>query len=82
MVMGSSGKKRTTMAKLNRESRLRDKRADKDARKAARKLAGPSDNSELGYGFDPFEDSAVDTELALLDPEDQPAEVAEDLDAA
>ncbi len=37
--MGSSGKKRTTMAKLNRESKLRDKRADKEARKTARKLA-------------------------------------------
>jgi hypothetical protein len=37
--MGSSGKKRTTMAKLNRETRMRDKRADKEARKIARKLA-------------------------------------------
>ena len=38
--MGSSGKKRTTMAKLNRESRLRERRIEKDARKAARKQAG------------------------------------------
>ena len=35
--MASSGKKKTTMAKLNRESRLRDKRAVKAARKDARK---------------------------------------------
>ena len=35
--MASSGKRKTTMAKLQRESRLRDKRADKEARKAARK---------------------------------------------
>jgi hypothetical protein len=37
--MGSSGKKRTTMAKLNRESKLRDKRIEKQARKDARKQA-------------------------------------------
>lgn len=37
--MASSGKKRTTMAKLNRESRLREKRAEKQTRKAARKLS-------------------------------------------
>lgn len=35
--MASSGKRKTTMAKLNRESKLRDKRAIKEARKAARK---------------------------------------------
>jgi hypothetical protein len=37
--MASSGKKKTTMAKLNRESRLRERRLDKQARKDARKLA-------------------------------------------
>jgi hypothetical protein len=37
--MASSGKKKTTMAKLNRESKLRDKRAQKAARKDARKRA-------------------------------------------
>ena len=35
--MASSGKRKTTMAKLTRESKLRDKRAIKEARKAARK---------------------------------------------
>jgi hypothetical protein len=35
--MASGGKKKTTMAKLNRESRLRERRAEKDARKRARK---------------------------------------------
>lgn len=39
--MASKGKKKTTMAKLTRESRLREKRLEKEARKAARKLAGP-----------------------------------------
>ena len=44
--MASSGKRKTTMAKLNRESKLRDKRAVKAARKDARK-AGEDD------GIDP-----------------------------
>ncbi len=37
--MGSNGKKKTTMAKLNRESKLRERRLDKQARKDARKQA-------------------------------------------
>jgi hypothetical protein len=37
--MASSSKKRTTMAKLNRESALRDRRLRKQARKDARKLS-------------------------------------------
>ncbi|HET8537509.1 MAG TPA: hypothetical protein VFL73_10060 [Solirubrobacteraceae bacterium] len=37
--MASSGKKRTTMAKLNRESKLRERRLDKQARKDARRAA-------------------------------------------
>jgi len=37
--MASSGKKKTTMAKLTRESRLRERRVEKKARKEARKLA-------------------------------------------
>jgi hypothetical protein len=37
--MASSGKKKTTMAKLNRESRLRERRAEKQAKKDARKRA-------------------------------------------
>ncbi len=37
--MASRGKKKTTMAKLTRESRLRERRLDKAARKDARKRA-------------------------------------------
>jgi hypothetical protein len=37
--MASRGKKKTTMAKLNRESKLRERRRDKQARKDARKQA-------------------------------------------
>jgi hypothetical protein len=43
--MASSGKKKTTMAKLNRESKLRERRQDKQARKDARKQA-PADLPE------------------------------------
>ena len=37
--MASTGKKKTTMAKLARESRLRERRLEKQARKDARKQA-------------------------------------------
>ena len=43
--MASSGKKRTTMAKLTRESRLRERRLDKQAKRDARRLA-PSDEPD------------------------------------
>ena len=43
--MASSNKRKTTMAKLNRERRLLERRQEKQAKKAARKLArrGASD---------------------------------------
>ena len=37
--MASSGKKKTTMAKRDRENRLRERRAEKQAKRDARKLA-------------------------------------------
>jgi hypothetical protein len=37
--MGSSGKRKTTMAKLTRERSLRERRLDKQAKKDARKQA-------------------------------------------
>jgi hypothetical protein len=37
--MGSSSKRKTTMAKLNRERRLLERRHEKQAKKAARKQA-------------------------------------------
>lgn len=37
--MASGGKKKTTMAKLNRERKMREKRVDKQAKKDARKYA-------------------------------------------
>jgi hypothetical protein len=46
--MGSNSKKRTTMAKLNRETRLRERRFEKQARKAARKLASADQTAAPG----------------------------------
>jgi hypothetical protein len=40
--MASSAKKKTTFAKLNRETKLRDRRREKEARKQARKLEAQS----------------------------------------
>jgi hypothetical protein len=41
--MSSRGKKKTTMAKLSRESRLRERRQEKQARKEARRNAPPEE---------------------------------------
>jgi len=40
--MSSRGKKKTTMAKLSREARLRERRIEKKARKEARRDAAAS----------------------------------------
>ena len=41
--MGSSSKRKTTMAKLNRERRLLERRLEKQAKKDARKRASAHD---------------------------------------
>jgi hypothetical protein len=41
--VGSTSKRRTTRAKLEREAKLRDKRVEKLARKAARRLSMTDD---------------------------------------
>ena len=51
--MASSGKRKTTMAKLQRESRLRDKRAAKEARKVARQEA-PADDDSIAHSDDTY----------------------------
>jgi hypothetical protein len=65
--MASSGKKKTTMAKLMRESRLREKRLDKQARKDARKRDAGRLDTEPAEGVtngeeltDPVEPGHVD----------------------
>lgn len=46
--MASSGKRKTTMAKLNRERRLLERRLEKKAKKDARKRASAHDSSRPG----------------------------------
>jgi hypothetical protein len=60
--MASSSKKRTTMAKLNREQAVRDRRQRKQARKAARKLeaASPTAPADVPAGDDADRTSADD----------------------
>jgi hypothetical protein len=53
--MASSGKRKTTMAKLNRERRLIERRQEKQARKDARKQAAAHDP-------DPPSDALTDDE--------------------
>jgi hypothetical protein len=65
--MASSGKKKTTMAKLTRESRLRERRLDKQAKKDARKLAPAHDPDSLGEILDTVPDESGPT------PSEQPA---------
>ena len=45
--MASSGKRKTTFAKLARESRLRERRLEKQARKDARKRASENQASQV-----------------------------------
>jgi hypothetical protein len=53
--MSSSGKKKTTMAKLMRERRLQERRAEKQAKKDARKLAAAhrADQAPLNQATQP-----------------------------
>ena len=74
--MASSSKKKTTMAKLNRESAVRDKRLRKAAKKDARKAAAAA---ELLNPTVESDDESVDGEGAVDETqpaEDRPAETA------
>ncbi len=62
--MASSGKKKTTMAKLARESRLRERRMEKQAKKDARKQAPALDPEWPG--------DTLDAASAALPPEAAP----------
>jgi hypothetical protein len=61
--MGSSGKKKTTMAKLARESRLRERRLNKQVKKDARKRAS-SDHPDA-------QESPLETPTAPSTPPDR-----------
>jgi len=47
--MASSSKKRTTMAKHNRENTVRERRLQKQAKKDARKRAAAGPRNELSH---------------------------------
>ena len=66
--MASSGKKKTTMAKLNREAKMRERRMDKAARKDARKQLA----EDVANGVVP----APDTDHTLIGDEAERAAVA------
>jgi hypothetical protein len=68
--MASSGKKKTTMAKLTRESKLRERRLDKQARKDARKqsLANPPEQPDDTLDATTGESSPTATDPAPLEP--------------
>jgi hypothetical protein len=73
--MASSGKKKTTMAKLTRESRLRERRLAKQAKRTARKLA-PAQDPELSedtMGAITGEAAPPGAEHAALAPDAQPS---------
>ena len=61
--MAGNAKRKTTMAKLNRETKLRERRANKQARKEARKLA-PAVFAESSE--DPVEDALEPGEAPAL----------------
>lgn len=50
--MSSRGKKKTTMAKLSREARLRERRIEKQARKEARRDSAATDLGRQAAGAD------------------------------
>jgi hypothetical protein len=68
--MASRGKKKTTMAKLNRERKLRERRIDKQAKKDARQYAStqpPQETDDVltGDGGESIESGA---EQPALEP--------------
>jgi len=72
--MASSGKKKTTMAKLTRESRLRERRLNKQAKKEARKQASSDHRDSPDGALDPTTTEAAQPRAgeAALEPVVQP----------
>jgi|tagenome__1003787_1003787.scaffolds.fasta_scaffold18974611_1 hypothetical protein len=64
--MASSSKKKTTMAKHNRENKVREKQMRKAAKKAAKKMEGPDegDSVTIGAGNDDVSEDVKAAEIA------------------
>jgi hypothetical protein len=71
--MASSGKQKTTMAKLNRERKLRERRIDKQAKKDARKQASADQPDQSGDPLTSGDDQSIPsgTGQPALDPSAQ-----------
>lgn len=71
--MASSGKKKTTMAKLNRERKLRERRLDKKAKKDARKHASTYEQAQSDDALSSGDGQSIPSgaEETALDPEVQ-----------
>lgn len=67
--MAGSGKKKTTMAKIMRESRLRERRAEKAAKKEARKNAPPESPDALGDPLNAATDESMGPDGLQSSPE-------------
>lgn len=67
--MASAGKKKTTMAKLNREARLRERRLDKAARKDARRQAAAEGPGEPADTLTAVSDEDAETGAEHSDPD-------------
>ena len=72
--MASTGKRKTTMAKLNRERRLLDRRIEKKAKKDARKRA-----AALNPGG--TSDELIGPSDELIDTGDEPIGTSDELSA-
>jgi hypothetical protein len=74
--MASSGKKKTTMAKMDRENRVRERRAEKKAKKDARKLVGVDQpaNGDL-LGSDPLTGDPAAGDAPTSDPQPEDATI-------
>jgi hypothetical protein len=68
--MASGNKQKTTMAKLNRERKLRERRLDKQAKKDARKHASAHEQGQRDVGLTSGDDQSVPagTGQPALDP--------------
>ena len=69
--MASSGKQKTTWSKIQRESKLRERREDKKVRKAARKYAQEMGVTEAGH------DEVTEDGLALGDEQSSDSDATE-----
>lgn len=74
--MASSSKKRTTMAKMNRERAVQEKRVRKAEKKEERKLAAAEAARALEAGEIPFDPEAGEHDPEAVDV-DEPGATAE-----